>query len=113
MTKTKLLIAVTLWLLALVAVHSKAHAALTDDDFVDPQRQPSIELLCDQIGGVVFFDSGELVGQHVKAFYVALTQNTFYFTNGIRLEGEIVGDKILFDEATLVTPSGSFACAAQ
>lgn len=93
------------------AVNNAVHADEMDGAF--GKQVPRIELDCDQIGGVVFWDTGELVGENVKGEYVDFVDQTIYFTNGIRLKGEKVNDSILFDRSTLITKSGSFACVGE
>lgn len=103
-----LILAVLLLAAVLVLILTAGKAAAVD--LSNQQREPSIELSCEKLGGVVFYDTGELSGAAIDSDYVSLIGDTLYFTHDVRLKGQIIGDHILFDKSTISTPVGSFSC---
>lgn len=113
MSKSSMIGAVVAALAGLAALTAaKVVHAEPQYDLSNQKDVVSIEFECEKVGGLVFYNTGELRGTQIHAEYVDLINDTLYFTNAVKVKGEIVGDQILFDVSTLTVDGASHRCTA-
>lgn len=78
----------------------------------DAERTPRIEFMCDGLPDVVFNQDGSLGANGKEYRLEAGHQGMLFFSEGVTLRGELVGDNVYFDRSQIIVGGKKFECVA-